>query len=219
MLFYSIFDISIMEPSDIDRLREKIRPYVTEKVNIKSAESVVSKALLRNLIKRNFGITDFLVDCDKNGKPFVVDSKIRFNISHSGNEVMCVCGDENVGCDIQQIKPYNEKIIKRFFTSQECRVLEESENKDRDFTAIWALKESALKFSGEGLSGGLDRYDFSEHYNKKSFSAYGMCFSCVDLQDHVFAICCEDTSVPSGAEERIIKQKHSEVKGETNEYH
>lgn len=217
MIYYSLFDISILEPSDVEMMREKIRGNFSNNVNIKSVESVVSKALLCMLLRRQFGIRDFYVDCDKNGKPFIVDSKISFNLSHSGSYVMCVCADENVGCDIQQIKPYNDKVAKRFFTKCEYEALEKCEDKAYAFTVMWTLKESALKFSGEGISGGLDRYDFSAYYDKKWFTADGMHFVRTDLEDYVFTICCSDTTLPSDIDNNV-KNNCSEVKGEFYEH-
>ncbi len=219
MLYYSIFDISILEPSDVNEMREKIKAHFTEKVNLKSTESVVGKALLCMLVKRNFGLKNFIVDCGEDGKPYIVNSDICFNISHSESEVMCVCGDENVGCDIQRIKPYNEKVARRFFTVNEYELLEKNENKAYAFTVLWTLKESALKYSGEGLSGGLDRYDFSEYYDKKGFSAYGMSFCRADFSDYIFTICCSDTANPTGVMKNKKINECQEMKGEFYEHH
>ena len=219
MLYYSIFNISDLEPSDIDEIREKIKNHFTDRVNLKSTESLVGKALLCMLVKRNFGLKNFTVDCAENGKPYIVNSDIRFNISHSDGEVLCVCGDENVGCDIQRIKPYNEKIAGRFFTAKETELLEKSVNKAYDFTVLWALKESALKYSGEGLSGGLDRYDFSEYYDKKGFCAYGMSFCRAEFSDYIFTICCSDTANPTDALKNDKINENKEMKGDFYEHH
>ncbi len=207
MFYYSLLDISILKPSDVDQLREKIKHHFSDKVNLKRTESVVSKALLCMLLEEHSGLKDFFIDCDEKGKPFIVGSKISFNLSHSGRYVMCVCGDGNVGCDIQQIKPYNEKVAKRFFTREENELLEKSEDKAHIFTALWTLKESALKFSGEGISGGLDRYDFSAYYKEESFSMSDMCFHRADLKDYVFSICSCDKSKPSHIDNEDIKKQ------------
>ena len=155
----------------------------------------MAKALLTVLLKNQYGITDFTVDCDKNGKPFIVSSKIGFNLSHSGNYVLCALGDKNVGCDIQLITPYNQRVVKRFFTKNEIDCLEICDDKDLVFTKLWTLKESALKFSGEGMSGGLDRYDFSEYYNEDSFILKGLCFKALETTSHVVSICSEGESI------------------------
>ena len=189
MLYYALVDISAFGDADTEYIRENISGHFADKASLKRKESVIGKALLCLILEEKFGVTDFAVDCKKNGKPFIVDSNIFFNISHSGKYVLCTVGDENNGCDIQQFKPYNNKVVKRFFAYSEQLFLEKSENQSRDFAKFWTLKESALKFSGEGMSGGLDRYDFSGYYNKNSFKLEELHFNVFEMQEYFISIC------------------------------
>ena len=218
MICYSIFNLSDLKCADVDFIRSKIQHHFTEKVNLKSAESVVSKAMLYLLLKLKFGLEDFIVDCDKNGKPFIVGNEIGFNISHSADMVMCICSDSNVGCDIQRINPYNEKIVKRFFSASEIELLNKCDDKARVFTDLWCLKESALKYSGEGISGGLDRYDFSAYYNKESFDLYNMSFCRVELTDYIYAFCYSRFQKPSYENNVEVINLNSYMKGEFYEH-
>ncbi len=195
MIYYAVADISQLTTDKLDILRDKIEKHFVKSETLKRKDSVAAKALLCELFERQFGLTDFTVDCDKNGKPFIIDCDICFNLSHSGNMVLCALGDEKVGCDVQEIKQYNPKVAKRFFSRNEYELLGKSNNKAFDFTKMWVLKESALKFSGEGVSGGLDRYDFSEYYNKDSFSSAGLCFNILEITGYVISICSEKGSV------------------------
>lgn len=209
MLYYSLIDISAVKASDTEMMLKKIKHHFSDRINLKRIESVLSKALLCFILEEHYGLSDFFIDCDEKGKPFIVDGKLFFNLSHSGKYVMCVCGDENVGCDIQQVKPYNEKVAKRFFTPEENELLEKSNDKARVFTSLWTLKESALKLSGEGISGGLDRYDFSKYYNKEIFSMSGMSFYRTESEDYIFAICSSDAAVPTYIDITDIKINYS----------
>lgn len=191
MVFYAVMNISQLKDSETDILREKVKKHFIKSDTLKRKESVAAKALLCFLLKKHYKLFDFTVDCDKNGKPFITDSEIFFNLSHSGSYVLCAVGNEKIGCDIQEIKKCNLKVAQRFFTESECICLEKSENKALDFTSLWSLKESVLKFSGEGIVGGLDRYDFSEYYNKGSFTYEGLCFDRFEFENFVASICSE----------------------------
>jgi len=191
MVYYALLDISQLSDINTDLIREGIKQHFAQAGTLKRKESVAAKALLCMILKGKFNLTDFTVECDKNGKPFIVGSEICFNLSHSGSNVLCVLGKEQVGCDIQEIKEYNPKVTKRFFTQNEHAYLESCEKKELDFTRLWALKESALKFSGDGMSGGLDRYDFSEYYNKDSFTLEDICFNSFEFGNCVVCICSE----------------------------
>lgn len=189
MLYYSINNISDVSDEDSEILRLKINKHFSQKANLKRKESVVAKAALCLLLKEKYGLTDFEVDCDENGKPFITGNCEFFNLSHSADLTLCVCGNEKVGCDIQEIKPYNSKVAKRFFTEKEYNILEKSDDSALAFTRIWTLKESVLKFSGEGITGGLDRYDFSTYYKHDAFEYEGLKFMTLELSGYVASFC------------------------------
>jgi len=84
----------------------------------------------------------------EHGKPYFSDGKVFFNVSHSGNYVVGVYGDKEVGIDIQRIKNVKPSLKKR--------LLNETENiPDEEIIKYWAIKESFVKMTGMGLS-----YDF-----------------------------------------------------------
>lgn len=195
MLYSALVDISGIENTEVDFLREKIKIHFTDKINLKKKESVCAKAVLCKVLEDTLGLKDYLIGSDENDKPYLVSGNLHFNLSHSGNYVLCVCGDERVGCDIQIVKSYNERIAKRFFNSEEYNLLCASDNKETDFTRLWTLKESVLKFQGTGISGGLDSYDFSEHCCKDKFTAYGLNFDVTTIPGYIQSICSETGKV------------------------
>lgn len=89
-----------------------------------------------------------------NGKPAFVDSKLYFNLSHSGERVVCALSPCEVGCDVEHKKDRNYRISKRFFNVAEYEYVTACD----DFTAIFSLNESVLKAAGVGISYKMDEF-------------------------------------------------------------
>ena len=106
----------------------------------------------------------------ENGKPYFKDSSVFFNLSHSGERVMCVIGDTEAGCDIENAnRKYDMNVAKRFFSPSEVKALEETLDEDEKkklFFKLWTLKESFVKLKGDGLSRPLDSFSFKESCGK-----------------------------------------------------
>lgn len=96
----------------------------------------------------------------ENGKPEIAG--ICFNISHSHDMVVCAVSDRVVGVDIEKIGEIKGNIAKRFFTEQENQYLEQFEGQERieQFFRLWTMKESYMKYTGEGMRLALDRFEF-----------------------------------------------------------
>jgi 4'-phosphopantetheinyl transferase len=100
------------------------------------------------------------------GKPSVEDSRIRFNVSHSGGWAMfAVTGTREVGIDIEHINARTaiELIPERFFSAWEAaqlRALPAAQQTDA-FFRCWTRKEAYIKARGLGLSLPLDSFDVS----------------------------------------------------------
>ena len=112
-----------------------------------------ARALVSGLLLRRFcGVVD---DCDliygDNGKPYLKNNSMFFNISHSGDYVVLVTADNETGVDIEIVKPFPESVAGRFFTPEENEYIN-AENTSEAFFRIWTAKESIMKGSGLGLS-------------------------------------------------------------------
>ena len=195
MIYFAITDISAVTDDEISSLRKNLEVHFPDKTGLKRKDSVCAKSFLCGLLKELYGMSDFVVSSHENGKPYIKGSEVHFNLSHSYDIVLCAVGDEQVGCDVEHIKAYNEKIAHRFFTEKEQMRLNESYNKALDFTKLWTLKESILKYSGEGMSGGLSSYDFSGYLDSESFDLYGCHFESRTSSDYVISICCEKNGI------------------------
>ena len=97
----------------------------------------------------------------EHGKPYLPDDpQVHFNLSHSGNRVMCAVSAYACGCDVEQISHKKKQI------DMVIRCLAESEQRLAavsvvHFYRIWTLKESILKLSGEGIVIPLNSFEVS----------------------------------------------------------
>lgn len=95
------------------------------------------------------------------GKPYLKGySAFHYSLSHSGEWVACAVDTMPVGIDIQEIKSWKMTLAKRFYHEEEYNrliVLQDSDmnRQTREFYRMWTAKESAVKWSGRGIGGGI----------------------------------------------------------------
>lgn len=150
-------------------------------------------ALCKNLHIKNKDIT---LGTNEYGKPFLLgENKIHFNISHSGNWVVCAISDYPVGIDVEVIKPTDCQIAKRFFSKDEYAALKKQPDDEKQayFFKLWTLKESYIKAVGKGLSIPLDSFTVSVENNTiinsdETLSDYTLFHSSLD-SNSFYAIC------------------------------
>src|SRR5690554_5169292 len=101
-----------------------------------------------------FGIND-------HKKPLLIEPKgYYFNISHSGNWVVCALGSQRVGIDVEQVKSMDLGIAENYFAKSEYEALLRVKEEERllYFFKLWTLKESYIKAVGKGLAIPLDSF-------------------------------------------------------------
>lgn len=68
-------------------------------------------------------IDQIVFQTEGNGKPVVRHiPSFHFNLSHSGDWVVCAIDDAPVGIDIEEIKPIDLAIAKRFFQQMSMKI-------------------------------------------------------------------------------------------------
>jgi 4'-phosphopantetheinyl transferase len=81
---------------------------------------------------------------------------VQFNLAHSGDRAVCAVGGEELGVDIELVKPSTDwrKISRRFFSPREVEELERLDPTQqlRGFFSCWARKEAYIKAIGEGIA-------------------------------------------------------------------
>lgn len=98
------------------------------------------------------------------GKPMLVESDVRFNVSHSGQWAMlAVTRGRQVGIDIERMDPRfaQEQIPERFFSPREVADLRSlpAHEQVAAFFRCWTRKEAYIKARGMGLALELDSFD------------------------------------------------------------
>ncbi|MDD5805004.1 4'-phosphopantetheinyl transferase family protein [Blautia sp. HCP3S3_H10_1] len=84
------------------------------------------------------------------GKPFFSgDNMPFFNLSHSGTFAGCALHCGEIGLDIQKSVQPRPSLIRCICTKEELASLKSAD----DFCRIWSMKESAVKLTGEGITG------------------------------------------------------------------
>lgn len=101
------------------------------------------------------------------GKPvFTLQNGYDFNISHSGNMVVCCLSkDSFVGIDLELNRPLKIEIYKNYFDSQEWQFIKKSETPESAFFKLWVRKEAVIKADGRGI--GIELSSFN-CLNKKA---------------------------------------------------
>lgn len=130
--------------------------------------SLIGEILIRTLISQKFNIPNYKIDIKENqfGKPFLNNKKnFKFNISHSDEYVICAIDKNNIGIDIELVKPLDYKnIAKNFFTRDEYNYITSLNSLNR-FYEIWTRKESYVKAIGKGLYINLDSFNVNLRKN------------------------------------------------------
>jgi len=84
------------------------------------------------------------------GKPYLDD--VSFNISHSGNKVVCVLSTKGeVGVDIEKIKEVKLEDFEAWFTKMEWTEINNAPSPLQKFYWYWTRKESIIKALGVTL--------------------------------------------------------------------
>ncbi len=91
----------------------------------------------------------------KYGKPYIRQSALQFNVSHSHDMVIYgLTLNQDIGVDIEKMEPqFNRSIAERFFSVRENHQLSQlnEQKKPTAFYQLWAAKEAVIKMLGAGL--------------------------------------------------------------------
>lgn len=82
-------------------------------------------------------------------------AECHFNLSHSGNYVICVMADFEVGADVQRRTRVRESVLRKFFSREEQMRVdacgEDEALREMTFAQIWVSKEAETKLTGRGI--------------------------------------------------------------------
>ncbi|MCI8303493.1 MAG: 4'-phosphopantetheinyl transferase superfamily protein [Lawsonibacter sp.] len=113
-----------------------------------------SRALLAQAAAEHWGLSPLPeIARQSGGKPYFPQREdCCFNLSHSGGLALCALDGESVGVDIQVVRGWRPALPRRVCSWPELDWLERQPSLWPAFTQLWALKESRVKESGQGLT-------------------------------------------------------------------
>ncbi|MEP2281002.1 4'-phosphopantetheinyl transferase superfamily protein [Maribacter sp.] len=105
-------------------------------------------------------IDDLKMNFSKGKKPFIENSAIQFNISHSNDVIVCaITSDGEIGVDVEKISNINIQDFKDQFSRVEFDAILGSSNTLEQFYGYWTQKEAIVKSNGSGLHISLDSFE------------------------------------------------------------
>ncbi len=169
-----IFAIQL-QPLDDKNARnqiEQLKPFVSLEKRaaaerfrflIDARRTLLGEVLIRHIIHEMYALPmeQIIFETEGNGKPVVRQiPSFHFNLSHSGDWVVGAVDDAPVGIDIEEIKPIDLAIAKRFFSADEYQDLlsQPAERQEAYFFHLWSMKEAFIKLTGKGISYGLSSF-------------------------------------------------------------
>lgn len=100
-------------------------------------------------------------------KPYFVSENIKFNISHSGDIVVCAISDVNdIGIDIEIRHDLRIDLFKFQMTDNEWLKIINSKHCNLSFFKYWSQKEAIIKAHGQGLSLPLKSFEIFNNQSK-----------------------------------------------------
>ena len=120
------------------------------------------RALLEQMYRQQTGEDMPQICTTQRGKPYFVQGKWHFSISHTKNHVFCALADRPVGIDAEeltrQVKPM---LARKILSAGEFAQYEQAPEQNRALLTFWVLKEAQAKCTGEGINGYACHTDFS----------------------------------------------------------
>lgn len=142
----------------------KIRKFRFEKDKVLSC---FSELLVRYAVAENTMIDfqDVSFKRALTGKPFIENNPLRYNLSHSGDYVICAISQREVGIDIEKRERIDLEIAEHFHEKEFQDIMSQKDSL-AVFYDYWCLKESYLKYTGMGLSVPLDAFQIDKNHEK-----------------------------------------------------
>jgi 4'-phosphopantetheinyl transferase len=219
-----IADISVLkDPVIFENLLKQVPEYRQKKaMSFKfpkgKMQSLGVGLLLRQAcVDAGLGLADAHVAYGENGKPYLTDfPEVQFNLSHSGERVMCVLSPFETGCDVETIKGDRGRLAERFFMPEESAWIKHFETLEKQsdaFYRLWTLKECYMKVTGRGMSLMPDKFSLNvdENGNISLFhegNRMEYAFREIDLHDgYRYAYCIKNNGENAPQEVRCIDLK------------
>jgi 4'-phosphopantetheinyl transferase len=106
-------------------------------------------------------------------RPYLTLNEYDFNISHSGDYVICAVGKKiKLGIDIEENRNVNFQNFKQVMSPGQWNKINHSNYPMKEFYKYWTIKESVIKADGRGFTIPLDELEVNNntiHYDDQSW--------------------------------------------------
>ncbi|MFI5218626.1 MAG: 4'-phosphopantetheinyl transferase family protein [Bacteroidia bacterium] len=137
---------------------------------------ITAHGSLRKILSKYLSVETGQIQFRKTGnkKPYILfpPASLKFNISHSENKILIAVSDNEIGVDIEKIKPgleYNG-LVKNYFSIKEQQIILNSKMPGEAFYKLWTRKEAVLKANGMGISDDLKNIEVCSDENHSPFN-------------------------------------------------
>lgn len=198
MIYVYAADISkLLDPLECPELMTSLSTERRHKIEalkqVKSRKQSLGAGLLLAKVLNTYGLSVADVRMNESGKPEA--DGICFNLSHSGELVVCAVGKKPVGCDVELIKDAPKRVAEKSLSDAEREHLQQfsGDEYNREFFRIWTRKESYLKMTGQGIRVPLHTLEIKACYVQE-----------YELPEYQITVCAEENEFADIIWEKII---------------
>lgn len=119
-------------------LKKKTKIYV-----VKAIESSDKMVFIKFILKKYYNISDYNIFYNKYGKPYI-DCDLYINWSDSKDYMALAISYDEIGIDIEKIRPFPTILIKELINDKEKYL-------NDNYLEVWVQKEAYLKYLGTGI--------------------------------------------------------------------
>ena len=180
----------------LDVISNERKQKIIKYLKVQDKKRCLGAGLLLNKVLPLYGVLPNAVRIREDGKPEL--DGVFFNLSHSGNIVICAVSKKEVGCDIEKIEKAPEGVAERFFCPKETAYIQAAMESERDsrFFRIWTMKESYVKMTGEGMNLSFECFEFLLDSKNIKVCRKGNMLSChimeYDIPGYKTTVCAEE---------------------------
>ena len=190
----------LLDQLELDRALPLLDESRRNKVNrFPLAEKKAQCAAVGLLLRHLFG--DVAYRYGENGKPYLANrTDLFFNVSHSGNYVVCAISDTDIGVDIEVGSAIRPAVMRRCFNTMEQEWID---NDSKHFIRLWTMKEAYMKLVGSGLS--LPPIDISLPISPTNgYDEQNRCWWYLSEWNTPVSLCCDC--------EQTVEERHITIK-------
>jgi 4'-phosphopantetheinyl transferase len=196
----------------LDQLPQLVTKQIERfKRSMDEQRSLLGEVMSRKLLSLKCGVDvkELNITKSSKGKPELINfPDIHFNISHSGEWVVCAISPAQVGIDVEKIKEPAYRIAERYFSKKELESLNALAGIEKQyyFFDLWTLKESYLKMLGKGLTKSLGSFSIIKNKDQFVLSEHNTLHPKINLKQfeldkgYKLSICSEDNNFASNVQ-------------------